>query len=240
MRFPLLLSAKLAKARAARIWQTEFSNPPMEFADPSEFLHLGSAHPVSHEKMQAMIASPAPAVWVGGSEPLDHPGIAHFLRAIAHSGHFVFLETAGTLLRRRIHEFQPLPHVFLTVRLDAPRSAAPELAVEGIRAARLSGFFTAIHSRVREDSDIRELHRLREFISELHVDGWLITAATGGDALARKAAEARVLIPSSQWRRFSRLVERVLLSRAKTNELRQDSLAEKPLRETCEEGVNVA
>jgi len=239
MRFPLPLSAKLVKARAARFWQTGLSNPLMEFADASEFLHSGSAHPVSHKKMQAIIASPAPAVWIGGSEPLDHPGIAHFLRAIAHSGHFVFLETAGTLLRRRIHEFQPLPQVFLTVRLDAPETAAPELAVEGIRAARLSGFFTAIHSRVREDSNIRELHRLRDFLSELHVDGWLISAATGGDAVTRKAAEARALIPNSQWRRFSRLVERVLLSRAITNELHQDSIAAKPLPETYGEGVKV-
>ncbi len=239
MRFPLSLSAKLAKARGARIWQTEGSNPLIEFADPSEFLHLGSAHPVSHKKIQAIIASSAPAVWIGGSEPLDHPGIAHFLRAIAHSSHFVFLETAGPLLRRRIHEFQPLPHVFQTVRLDAPRSAAPELAVEGIHAARLSGFFTAIHSRVREDSDIRELHRLGEFVFELDLDGWLITAATAGDAARQIADEARTLIPSSRWRSFSKLLERVLLSKTKTNELDQDSLAEKPVQESCEESVNV-
>lgn len=189
--------------------------------------------------MQAIITGPASAVWIGGSEPLDHPGIAHFVRAIAHSGHFVFLETAGTLLRRRIHEFQPLPRVFLTVRLDAPRPASPGLAVEGIRAARLSGFFTAIHSRVHEHLDLADLTRLRDLLSELDVDGWLITAATTGDATTQKAAEARALIPSAQWRRFSRLVERVLLSRAKTNELRQDSLAEKPLPETYEEGVKV-
>jgi hypothetical protein len=240
MRFPLSLSAKLAKARGARIWQSNSSNPLIEFADPSEFLHLGSAHPVSHQKMQAISACPAPVVWIGGTEPLDHPGIAHFLHAIANSGHFVFLETAGTLLRRRIHEFQPLPRVFLTVRLDAPPIAAPELALEGIRAARLSGFFTAIHSRVRGDSDIRELHRLREIVSELHADGWLITAAAVGDAITQKAGQSRALIPSRHWRRFSRLVERALLSRAKTKELHQDSLVEKALSESCEESVNVA
>jgi hypothetical protein len=240
MGFPLRLTAQLAKTRIARILRTRQSSPLIDFVDPADVLHLGSAHPVSHEKMQGMIASHAPAVWIGGSEPLNHPGISHFVLANALSGHFVFLETNGVLLRRRIHEFQPLPRVFLTVRLDARRTPAFELAVEGIRAARLSGFFTVVHSRVEEDMEWTELDRLRALLTELQVDGWLITAATESNEAVRNAAEARSLIPIPSWRRFSEWVERMLLIRARARELHRDPLAEAQLPETREEGIKVA
>jgi len=240
MRFPLRLTAKLAKTRIARIWSTPQSAPLIEFIDATEVLHVGSTRPVSHQKMQGMIASSAPVVWIGGTEPLNHPGIAHFVLANALSGHFVFLETNGTLLRRRIHEFQPLPGVFLTVRMDARRAPAFELAVEGIRAARLSGFFTVVHSVVGEDMAKGELNGLSAFLSELQVDGWLITVASPGDEAIRKAGEARSLIPSWSWRRFSEHVERMLLSSAKARKPVPDSLAKNPLVEDCEESIRVA
>jgi hypothetical protein len=240
MRFPLRLTAQFAKTRIARIWRTSPSNPLMKFVDSADVLHLGSAHPVSHEKMQGVIASHAPVVWIGGSEPLDHPGISHFVLANALSGHFVFLETNGVLLRRRIHEFQPLPRVFLTVRLGARRTPAFELAVEGIRAARLSGFFTVVHSLVSEDTDQAELKELSAFLSELQVDGWLITAATVSNDAVRAAREARSLISSWSWRSFSEQVERMLLSRPNVKEPHGDSLAEKPLSEISEESIKVA
>jgi hypothetical protein len=190
--------------------------------------------------MQGMIASQAPVVWIGGSEPLNHPGISHFVLASALSGHFVFLETNGVLMRRRIHEFQPLPRVFLTVRLGARQTPAFELAVEGIRAARLSGFFTLVHSLVSEDADQTDLMELAAFLSELQVDGWLITADAVSTEAVRKAAEARSLIPSLSWRSFSERVERMLLSRARAKKLQRDPLPENQIPETCEEGIKVA
>lgn len=240
MRFPALLTAKLAKARIERVFRAARHSRVLAFADPAEVLHSGSDHPVSHEKIRDTIASPAPVIWIGGSEPLDHPGIGHFVRAIAPSGHYIFLETNGTLLRRRIHEFQPLPRVFLTVRMDAPRTAQSDLAVEGLRVARLSGFFTAVHSRIGEYSDLAEVDRLRELLLELEVDGWLITAGSTDEAAACKADEARRLIPSASWRRFSEQVERELLTQAKGKESQSVACEEKPRAETCEEGVKVA
>ncbi len=190
--------------------------------------------------MQSITEGKAPVIWIGGSEPLDHPGIAHFVRVVAQSGHYVFLETCGALLRRRLHEFQPLPRLFLTVRLNAPQVPESALAVEGLRAARLSGFFTVVHSRVYDVSDIAELKTLQVFLAEKDVDGWLITAASSDPIVARKAAEARSLIPSASWRRFSELVEQELFLKAKATESYGTSLANKPPAETCEESARVA
>lgn len=249
MRFPALLSAKLAKARIAGIFRGARPTTLVDFVDAAEVLHAGSAHPISHERIRSLLVSPAPILWIGGSEPLEHPGIAHLVRAIVQGGRFVFLETCGTLVRRRIHEFQPVPQLFLTIRSDGvPPSAGPklcnpgafELALEGLRAARLSGFFTAIHSPLREDSEVSRLQLLSGILSAVDVDGWMITAATIGDPASRKAREARNLIPNAQWRRLSGHVERELLSALKTSELPNSPGNEMQPAQACEESIRVS
>ena len=219
VRLPARLTAKIAKFRIAQIFKSAPAHALIHCVDSRDVLHPGSDAPVSHEKMLELLEHPAPVIWIGGSEPLLHAGIGHFVRAIAQSDHFVFLETDGTLLRRRIHEFQPLPELFLTVRLDSLRSAGSALAVEGLRAARLSGFFTAVHSLVREDSDLAQLSALRTFIVEKDLDGWLISASSANEVATRKAAEARGVIPYSFWRHLSEHVEEVLRSQTRNREL---------------------
>jgi hypothetical protein len=249
MRFPALLSAKLAKARVAGFFRGARAAHLIDFLDAAEVLHAGSAHPISHERIRSLLASPTPILWIGGSEPLEHPGIAHLVRAIVLGGRFVFLETCGTLLRRRIHEFQPLPQLFLAIRSDGPPpSAGPklrnpgafDLALDGLRAARLSGFFTAFHSSVREDSDVSRLQVLSGILSAADVDGWMITAATRGDSVSCKAREARNLISSPQWRWFSAHVERELLAASKTSELRHSPGNEIQPAQACEESIRVS
>ena len=246
VRLPARLTAKLTKFRIAQIFNSAPTHSLIHYVDPAEVLHPGSEAPVSHEKMQEILESRAPVIWIGGSAPLLHAGIGHFVRAIVQSGHFAFLETDGTHLRRHIHEFQPLAELFLTVRLNSLQSTESALAVEGLRAARLSGFFTAVHSLAREDSDLVQLSALRTFIGENDVDGWLISAASTDEAVVRKAAKARALIRSSFWRQLSEHVEGALLSKTHGRELQDASApaAEKvqaPAREEArQEGVGVA
>jgi molybdenum cofactor biosynthesis enzyme MoaA len=242
MRFPALLLAKSARVWSARIFRAAHDGRLLAFADPAEVLHPGSAHPVSHEKIRDITASSSPVIWIGGSEPLDHPGIAHFVRAITPSGHYIFLETNGTLLRRRIHEFQPLPRIFLTIRLDTMQTPEFALAAEGLRAARLSGFCIAVHSRVGKKADLSELDRLRAFLleTEVDIDGWLITAESADDASAARAVEARTRIPSISWRLFSEQVERELHTHAKSKESHEVPRVEKTYPEAREESVRVA
>jgi len=249
MRFPALLSTKLAKARVAGFFRGARPAHFVDFVDAAEVLHAGSAHPISHERIRSLLLSPAPILWIGGSEPLEHPGIAHLVRAIVQGGRFVFLETCGALLRRRIHEFQPVPQLFLTIRSEGPPPSAGgklrhpgafELALEGLRAARLSGFFTAVHSPVREDSDVSRLPALSGILSVADVDGWMITAATIGDPTLSKAREARNLIPHRQWRALSGHVERELLSAAKTSEMRHAPGSETHPAQASEESIRVS
>ena len=242
VRLPARLTSKLAKARIAQIFNSAPPGPRLHCVDPAQILHPGSVAPVSREKMHALMRDPAPVIWVGGSEPLLHSGIGHFVRALAQSGHCIFLETDGIGLRRRIHEFQPLRELFLTVRLNSLQGPESPLEVEGLRTARLSGFFTVIHSQVHEDSDAGQLTAHRAFITEKDVDGWLITAATSDEAVVQRAAEARGMIRSSFWRQFSEHVEETLLSQAPARELHdaQGRVPEDVHTEAGEEGVRIA
>jgi hypothetical protein len=200
---------------------------PVQFVDAAEILHHDSSHPVSHERVREINSSRSPVVWIGGSEPLHHPGVAHLVRAITGSAHFVFLETDGTLLRRRIHEFQPVSRLFLTVRLEPcvqrhtsnrRRAAMLELAGEGVRAAALSGFLICVHALVHAETDLTEMAEFLQFARALDVDGIVITPGNSGTngaapdaaALQRKTAQARKLIGSMWWESFSRILEPLL------------------------------
>ena len=225
LRFPLRLTADLLFARLAR------GASPVQFVDAADILHSESGHPVSHEKIREVISSRSPIVWIGGSEPLLHPGAAHLVRAITQSGHCVFLETDGTLLRRRIHEFQPVSRLFLAVRLeaDAPRrSSSPlqpvpfELAVEGIRAARLSGFFICVLTRVSPDTQLSAAEELIQLAHSLDADGFVAlparmasdSASQAAQVARQKTSELRKRTGRFWWSSFSRLVEPKLVGNA--------------------------
>ena len=258
LRLPLQLTADLTRARLARMVRLAPDAGPVQFVDAAEILHHDSSHPVSHERIREINSSRSPVVWIGGSEPLHHPGVSHLVRAIAQTGHFVFLETDGTNLRRRIHEFQPTSQLFLTVRLEpgAPRHTSKglrsdtfELASEGTRAAGLSGFLICVNVRVHSETKLQEMAELIQFAHSLDVDGIVITRGNSGTngaapdaaALQRKTAQARKLIGSRWWGSFSRILEPLLSGGRHAARSASDTGASVEQEERVnEEGVKVA
>ena len=258
MRFPLRLTLDIIRARLTKILGFARDARSIQFLDAAEILHHDSSHPVSHERIREVISSHSPAIWIGGTEPLRHPGVAHLVRAITGSGHSVFLETDGTLLRRRIHEFQPVPRLFLTVRLE---SAGPplaserllpsvfELAGEGLRAARLSGFLICAHARVHAETELGAMAEVIQFAHSADVDGIVITTENGvsnstsvdAETLQQKTVEARKLIGSMWWESFSRIVEPVLSShRSAARNTKESGASFERESDADEEGVGIA
>jgi len=193
---PLRLRAALAKARLFH------RQKPVRYLRSEEILHAQSMKPVSHEAVRELIRDRHSIVWIGGSEPLDHPGIGHLARLIVQSGHFLFLETSAVALRQRIHEFQPASRFYLVVRLlgcesehdrHLDRSGAFCAAMEGIRAAQLSGFWICARLDVLS-ADAAEFARLYEQIEGLDLDGIMSATVEGSGA-------------NAPWSRFLRLVE---------------------------------
>ena len=207
MRFPFRLTAALYKAKALRLFGDGTSLNLIEHIAPGE---PAAVRPIA-----------APIVWIGGGEPVLHSEIGRLVAEHADAKRFVFLHTNGYNLRQRIHAFQPNPRLFLTVefagrgeahnRADG-RADAFQRSIEGIRAAKLSGFLVAAHFTVTEQTDSCEIGELIEFLDSIDVDGFIATSRgqsvrPSRGALAEALDDVRTMIRSSQWEKFSLLLE---------------------------------
>jgi hypothetical protein len=189
-----------------------------------------------------------------------HPEIGRLARRIVDTNRHVFVQTNGALLRRCLHEFRPVSRLFLTVQFEgfeqrhdrrARREGAFRDAVEGIRAAKLSGFLVCAQVALHGDTALAEFDQLRVYLQALDVDGFVVTSANGfskamagqmeNPALQSKLGAARHQIRSRRWRLFSRLLESSLPASPATART-DDALgsAGTAAAVACEEGVHVS
>jgi hypothetical protein len=217
MRVPLRLAATLLKLRFADISGIARARPAVRCA-PLD----GGAAQSFETAFPSSLGAAVPVYWVGGcGEPLANPSLGKWTRRLQDAGCTVFIETDGALLRRRIHEFSPDARLYFAIRLHglrdshdlhARRDGAFALAIEGIRAAQLSGFLVCAHVPVDGETDLGEVRRLLQLLNKMDLDGVVITSANAeakvDAALEKSVAEARSLLGSAWWTAFSRLVER--------------------------------
>ncbi|GAC1638617.1 MAG: hypothetical protein NVS9B14_19250 [Candidatus Acidiferrum sp.] len=209
MRFPFRLTAALYKAKVLGLMSGGSASSAIAHVSPG-----------SLDKAKSGVVK-APVVWLDGAEPLLHPEIGRIVAQHTEANRFVFLPTNGYQLRQRIHAVQPSPRLFLTVEfagrekahnLVAGRADAFDRSMEGIRAAKLSGFLVAAHFTVTPQTDSCELGELIEFLDKNDVDGFMATsrgqaARPRSVSLIETLDDVRTMIRSSQWERFSALLE---------------------------------
>jgi MoaA/NifB/PqqE/SkfB family radical SAM enzyme len=240
MRFPLRLTADLAIGLATKTLRG--ANPHRLILQLAPVALSAALSKMQAEALQTSAAdlqllssdfcldavrrSSTPVVWIGGGEPLLHPEIGRLARRIADTGRHVFVHTDGALLRRRIHEFRPVSRLFLTVQFEgfeqghdrrARHEGAFREAVDGIRAAKLSGFLVCAHIAADTDTDLAELEQLRRYLEARDVDGFIVMPANSSPQAASQRKEsaplrkhlhaARAQLCSRRWWLFSRLLE---------------------------------
>ena len=243
MKFPLRLSLDLLRSRMSRVLasggtagSTIFHLSPAAFSSTNQKEIEAESDPAAAVmEIPATVLSQtvAPVLWVGGDEPLQHPVIGRIAAALNQAGRNVFLHTNGIRLRQRIHEFRPDPRLFLTVEL-AGRETIHDQAVaqpgafrrviEGIRAAKLSGFHVCAHVSANLDTDGCETGELFEYLDNYGVDGYIVSS--GGQAMdpasrgkfQQQLQEIRALVRCSRWGYFSSLLEASYLTRLTRDE----------------------
>ncbi len=230
MKFPSRLSLDLLRGRMARAFasrdnSTVFHLSPSAFSSTNQKEIDAESDPTAAvmEIPETIVSqTAAPVFWVGGDEPLQHPVIGRIAGALNKAGRNVFLHTDGLLLRKRIHEFRPDPRLFLTVEL-AGREESHDRAVsqpgafarviEGVRAAKLSGFHVCAHVTVNLQTDVCETVELFEYLDNYDVDGVIVSSggeiveSASGIDLRDKLQEIRALLRCSRWEYFSSLLE---------------------------------
>jgi sulfatase maturation enzyme AslB (radical SAM superfamily) len=231
MKFPSRLSLDLLRGRIARALASGRDSSTISRLSPSAFsstnqqeIDAESDPNAAVMEIPATIVSQtaAPIFWVGGDEPLQHPVIGRIAAALNKAGRNVFLHTDGLLLRKRIHEFRPDARLFLTVELAGREDvhdravAQPgsfEHVMEGIRAAKLSGFYVCTHVTVNLQTDVCEIGELFEYLDDYDVDGFIVSSGGGliesasGNELQEKLQDIRSLVRCSRWEYFSSLLE---------------------------------
>jgi hypothetical protein len=241
MRFPLRLTSRLAlKARAGAPGQKR-----------GAIFHLDVSR--DSVNVDSLELPAAPAVWISGSDSLDHANVARLANTLAGARRYVFLQTNAASLRRRIHEFRPSSRFYLVVRFEGTeafhdshsgREGAFRHAIDAIRSAKLAGFLVCAQLMLHPGTEQAELAPLYRALSELDLDGFLISPASTDTLLAVMAASARREFLPWPWARFAQMLDAVLLPALDASTQVGSSIhagrnreASEPVSTNCEEGV---
>lgn len=126
----------------------------------------------------------APVVSICGGEPMIYPGIGELTAKILERKKVVYLCTNGMFIRKKIRDFQPSRRFFFNVHLDGMRQSHDlaveregvfDQAIDGIRCAKEHGHMVCTNTTVFRETDMTELEQLFGFLTDLGVDGFMIS-----------------------------------------------------------------
>lgn len=130
----------------------------------------------------------APIVSVCGGEPLIYRGIEELVERIIAGRRHVYLCTNGVMLEKKLAGFRATSRLFINVHLDGmeashdravERAGVFDKAIAGIKAAKSAGFQVCTNTTVYKETDMHEIAVLYEYLTELGVDGFMISPAYG-------------------------------------------------------------
>lgn len=142
--------------------------------------------------LAAVDECPAPVVSICGGEPLIYPGIEQLVAETLRRRKHIYLCTNGVLLAKKLAGFRPTSRLSFNVHLDgmeathdamAGRAGVFSDAVEGIRAAKRAGFLVCTNTTLYRQTDLHEIVVLFEYLTELGVDGLMLSPAYGYEAV---------------------------------------------------------
>ncbi len=156
----------------------------------------------------------APIVSLCGGEPLVYPEIEQLTGEILARRKHVYLCTNGVLLERKLSGFPRNGRLMINVHLDgmeathdagACREGVFAAAVQGIEAAKQAGFLVYTNTTIYKETDLNEIAVLFQLLTELRVDGMMISPAFGYQAVQDEnpaSAEAMFMTRDEIHRKF--------------------------------------
>ena len=144
------------------------------------------------ECLAAVDEANAPVVSICGGEPMIYPGIGELTAKILERKKTVYLCTNGMFIRKKIADFSPSNKFFFNVHLDGlkkshdiavEREGVFDDAIDGIKAAKAAGFMVCTNTTVFMETDMVELDQMYAMLTELGVDGFMISPGYGYSAV---------------------------------------------------------
>jgi hopanoid biosynthesis associated radical SAM protein HpnH len=147
------------------------------------------------ECLDAVDECGAPVVSICGGEPMIYPGIGELVAKVLQRKKVVYLCTNGMFTRKKLGEFRPSDRFFFNVHLDGmrrshdlavERAGVFDAAIDGIKAAKAAGFLVCTNTTVYQETDMAELDELFGYLTELGVDGFMISPGYSYSAVSAK------------------------------------------------------
>jgi hopanoid biosynthesis associated radical SAM protein HpnH len=198
MRFPIHIATDMMRWQLTNWWRGAERIPYVLMLEPLHTCNLACIGcsperysgdlkdrlPVS-ECLAAVDESGAPVVSICGGEPTVYPELAELVQGIIARKRHIYLCTNALLLDTKLFGVIP-PHKRLTinVHLDGmkkthdfvcDREGVFDKAVAMIKEAKARGYHTTINTTVFKETDVDEVEEVCAFVSELGIDGILVS-----------------------------------------------------------------
>jgi hopanoid biosynthesis associated radical SAM protein HpnH len=202
MRFPLSLTTDMAGYMLKKKLRRERRFPLVLMLEPLHACNLtctGCGRIREYEStikekltveecLDSVDAAGAPIVSICGGEPLIYPQIGELVRGILKKRKHIYLCTNGMFIKKKLHQFKPTSRFFFNVHVDGleathdkavERQGVFKEAIEGIKAAKAAGFMVCTNTTVFADTDMAEVDALYAYLTQLGVDGFMLSPAYG-------------------------------------------------------------
>jgi len=135
----------------------------------------------------------APVVTVTGGEPLLYPPVFELVEELVHRKKHIYLCTNAILLEKALPHLPRSSRLTLSIHLDGPaathdrllgRSGLYNLAIQAIKAAKQQGFRVCTNTTIYKESDVQEIQALLTYLTQLGVDGILVSPAYSFEGVA--------------------------------------------------------
>ena len=135
--------------------------------------------------LEAARVSEVPTVAVCGGEPTLYPELPQLIQGLIDMGKHIILCTNALLLDKKLFDIIP-PHkqLFVNVHLDGmkathdfvcARDGVFDKAVAMIKESKARGYLTLTNTTVFKETDVKEVEQLCDYLTELNVDGIMIS-----------------------------------------------------------------
>jgi len=128
----------------------------------------------------------APVVTITGGEPLVYPHIYELVQELLRRRKHLYLCTNGLLLEKALPRLSPSPRLTLSVHLDGlaethdriiGRPGGFQQVIRAIKKAKEMGFQVCTNTSIYRETDIQEIEILFAYLTQLDINGLLVSPA---------------------------------------------------------------
>ena len=128
----------------------------------------------------------APVVTLTGGEPLVYPHIYELVQELLRRRKHLYLCTNGLLLEKALPRLSPSPRLTLSVHLDGlaethdriiGRPGGFQQVIRAIKKAKEMGFQVCTNTSIYRETDIQEIEILFAYLTQLDINGLLVSPA---------------------------------------------------------------